>query len=48
MESKFIESENQIKKSFNSIIEESEDSTEIKIASFRTRSHGKLIYSKIF
>jgi serine/threonine protein kinase len=47
MESKFIESENQIKKSFNSIIEESEDSTEIKIASFRTRSHGKLIYSKI-
>jgi serine/threonine protein kinase len=47
MESKNIESENQIKKSFNSIIEESEDSTEIKIASHRTRSHGKLIYSKI-
>ncbi len=49
MEKKFLDcqSQNSITKSFNSIIEESDDSIEIKIASHRTRSHGKLIYSKI-
>ena len=49
MEKKFLDckSQSSITKSFNSIIEESDDSIEIKIASHRTRSHGKLIYSKI-
>ena len=46
-EKKFLFYQNPIKYSFNSILEESDDSTEIKIASHRTRSHGKLIYSKI-
>ena len=46
-EKKFLYFQNPIKYSFNSILEESDDSTEIKIASHRTRSHGKLIYSKI-
>ena len=36
-----------IKESFNSIIEESEDSIEMKISSRRTKSLGKLVYSKI-
>ena len=47
MENKFLESKNFIQKSFNSNIEEIEDSEEIKINSHRTRSHGKLVYSKI-
>ena len=47
MEKKFLDSQIPIKKSFNSNIEESEDSMDIKIASHRTRSHGKLIFSKI-
>ena len=38
---------NSMKKSFNSIAEESEDSTDIKVAQRRTRSLGKLVYSKI-
>ena len=38
---------NSMKKSFNSIAEESEDSTDVKICQRRTRSLGKLIYSKI-
>ncbi len=46
MEKKFLDSQIPIKKSFNSNIEESEDSMDIKIASHRTRSHGKLIFSK--
>jgi len=47
MENKFLDSQIPIKKSFNSNIEESEDSMDIKIASHRTRSHGKLIFSKV-
>ena len=47
MENKFLESKNFTQKSFNSNIEEIEDSEEIKINSHRTRSHGKLVYSKI-
>ena len=42
-----MENNTSIKESFNSIIEESEDSTEIKITSRRTKSLGKLVYSKI-
>ena len=38
---------NSMKKSFNSIAEESEDSTDVKAAQRRTRSLGKLVYSKI-
>jgi serine/threonine protein kinase len=38
---------NSMKKSFNSIAEESEDSTEVKVIQRRTRSLGKLVYSKI-
>lgn len=38
---------NSMKKSFNLIAEESEDSTDIKVAQRRTRSLGKLVYSKI-
>ena len=38
---------NSMKKSFNSIAEESEDSTDIKVIQRRTRSLGKLVYSKI-
>ena len=47
MENKIIEKKISIKKSYNSIIEESEDSSEIKKNSRKTRSLGKLIYSKI-
>ena len=47
MESKFLESKKSTKKSYNSNIEESEESEEIKVISHRTRSHGKLVYSKI-
>ena len=47
MESKIIEDKNPNKKSYNSIIEESEDSFEIKKKNRRTRSLGKLMYSKI-
>ena len=47
MESKILESKNIQKKSFNSIIEESEDSIENIRTSLRTRSHKKLVYSKI-
>ena len=36
-----------MKKSFNSIAEESEDSTDVKVVQRRTRSLGKLVYSKI-
>ena len=39
--------DNSMKKSFNSIAEESEDSTDVKVIQRRTRSLGKLIYSKI-
>lgn len=46
MENKILESKSNIKESFNSIIEESDDSSEIKLT-LRTRSHGKLMYSKI-
>ena len=38
---------NSMKKSFNSIAEESEDSTDVKVIQRRTRSLGKLVYSKI-
>ena len=38
---------NSMKKSFNLIAEESEDSTDIKVAQRRTRSLGKLVYSQI-
>ena len=38
---------NSMKKSFNLIAEESEDSTDIKVAQRRTRSLGKLVYSKL-
>ena len=44
MENKNLESKYQMKESFNSIVEESDDSVEI---SHRTRSHGKFVYSKI-
>ena len=47
MESKILESKNIQKKSFNSFIEESEDSIENIRTSLRTRSHKKLVYSKI-
>ena len=47
MENKIIEEKNPNKKSYNSIIEESEDSFEIKKKNRRTRSLGKLMYSKI-
>ena len=47
MENKFLFLINFTQKSFNSNIEEIEDSEEIKINSHRTRSHGKLVYSKI-
>ena len=47
MEKKFLDSKNKIIQSYNSIMEESEDSEEIKKISHRTRSHGKLVYSKI-
>ena len=47
MENKIIEKKIPIKKSYNSIIEESEDSSEIKKNSRKTRSLGKLMYSKI-
>ena len=47
MEKKFLDSKSRIKQSYNSILEESEDSEEIKKISHRTRSHGKLVYSKI-
>ena len=47
MENKFLESRNFTQKSINSNIEESEDSEDIKMVSHRTRSHGKLVYSKI-
>ena len=47
MESKFLESKSNTKISYNSNLEESEDSEEIKVNSHRTRSHGKLVYSKI-
>ena len=46
MENKFLEY-NFRQKSINSNIEESEDSKDIKLISQRTRSHGKLLYSKI-
>ena len=42
-----MDNKNSIKESFNSIIEESEDSIEMKISSRRTKSLGKLVYSKI-
>jgi serine/threonine protein kinase len=44
MEIKFLESKHFTQ---NSNIEESEDSEDIKIISHRSRSHGKLVYSKI-
>ena len=44
MEIKFLESKHFTQ---NSNIEESEDSEDIKMISHRTRSHGKLVYSKI-
>ena len=47
MESKFLESKNNMVISYNSNMEESEESEEIKVISHRTRSHGKLVYSKI-
>ena len=47
MENKILESKNQIKKSYNSIFEEDDNSSDIKITPTRNRSHGKLIYSKI-
>ena len=47
MENKIIESKNKIKKSYNSIFEEDDNSSDIKITPIRNRSHGKLIYSKI-
>ena len=42
-----MDNKNSIKESFNSIIEESEDSIEMKITSRKTKSLGKLVYSKI-
>ena len=42
-----MDNKNSIKESFNSIIEESEDSIEMKISSRRAKSLGKLVYSKI-
>ena len=42
-----MDNKNSIKESFNSIIEESEDSMEMKITSRKTKSLGKLVYSKI-
>ena len=47
MESRFLEAKSKTKKSYNSNMEESEESEEIKVNSHRTRSHGKLVYSKI-
>ena len=47
MENKILESKKPIKESYNSIIEESDDSLEIKNISHRARSHGKFFYSKI-
>ena len=47
MENKILESKNQIKKSFNSFLEEDDDSFDITITPHRNRSHGKIIYSKI-
>ena len=42
-----MDNKNSMKESFNSMIEESEDSMELKISSRRTKSLGKLVYSKI-
>ena len=42
-----MDNKNSIKESFNSIIEESEDSMEMKITSRKTKSLGKLVYTKI-
>ena len=44
MENKILESKNQIKKSFNSFLEDDDDSFDITITPHRNRSHGKIIY----